>query len=83
MDDIPNGAAMWLFQYFEKKMKKAVLSVRVTRIKDRCNKGRGKLMSYAQVVNNSLQTYATDEIISEVNVKTNQFRLRSWMSPPE
>lgn len=61
---IHEGAVIWLFQYFVRKMTKAVLSAIVTMKEDRRNKKRGNLTSDPKVVNYLLRRYATDKVIT-------------------
>lgn len=64
---INNRAAVWLFQYFLPGQEKSSHTVRLGRPNDQPNK-EINLMTYGQLINHLLSTYAADDIIAEARI---------------
>lgn len=62
---ILKGAVMWLFSYSMKKTASNALLYRMSAIENNEPYKGGKLKTYYQVVNYFLETYATDDVITE------------------
>lgn len=71
MNEIHEGAAMWLFHFFIKKPAGAALSAWTRLASSRQPRQKGKLTSHCQVVHYVLNTYTTVNIIAEVDASIN------------
>lgn len=79
---IQKGADMWIL-HFMKKQAVTILDSRIAlRFKSSCKRQRERTLTlYCKMVNNSLETYATDDIISETDHKIMRFT-QPWHRAP-
>lgn len=76
-DVVQEGAMIWLLAFLMKKTASAALTTRLS-LKDRLSHNSIKesmIKSYLKVLNQLLQTYATDDVIAEADTNTVRFAL--------
>lgn len=82
MNGIHEGAAMWVLFFFMMKPVAAALNAIVSLPSKSCRRQKeGNLTSYCEVVNNLLETYATDDVIVETEAEIMRYQ-QPWNKTP-